>query len=98
VRNPMYVAVAATIFGQALLLGQLVLFAYGGVFLAAVAAFVHWYEEPTLAQTYGDRYEEYRRSVPGWIPRASAWASPSSRSAPPGSAPERADRPPDAGR
>jgi protein-S-isoprenylcysteine O-methyltransferase Ste14 len=71
VRNPMYVAVTATIFGQALLLGQLVLFAYGAVFVAVVAAFVHWYEEPTLARTYGEQYDEYRRSVPGWIPRRS---------------------------
>jgi protein-S-isoprenylcysteine O-methyltransferase Ste14 len=69
VRNPMYVAVAATIFGQALALGQLVLLAYGAVFVAVVAAFVHWYEEPTLARTYGEQYEAYRRSVPAWLPR-----------------------------
>lgn len=69
VRNPMYVAVAATIFGQALALGQLVLLAYGAVFVAVVAAFVHWYEEPTLARTYGEQYETYRRSVPAWLPR-----------------------------
>jgi protein-S-isoprenylcysteine O-methyltransferase Ste14 len=41
------------------------------VFVAVVAAFVHWYEEPTLARTYGEQYDEYRRSVPGWIPRRS---------------------------
>ena len=69
VRNPMYVAVTATILGQALLLGQLVLFAYCAVFVAVVAAFVRWYEEPTLARTYGEQYEAYRRSVPAWIPR-----------------------------
>jgi protein-S-isoprenylcysteine O-methyltransferase Ste14 len=69
VRNPMYVAVAATIFGQALALGQLVLFAYGAVFVAVVAAFVRWYEEPTLARTYGEQYEAYRRSVRAWVPR-----------------------------
>jgi protein-S-isoprenylcysteine O-methyltransferase Ste14 len=69
VRNPMYVAVAAIIFGQALALGQLVLFAYGAVFVAVVAAFVHWYEEPTLARTYGEQYEAYKRSVPAWLPR-----------------------------
>jgi protein-S-isoprenylcysteine O-methyltransferase Ste14 len=69
VRNPMYVAVAATIFGQALALGQLILLAYGAVFVAVVAAFVHWYEEPTLARTYGEQYEAYRRSVPAWLPR-----------------------------
>jgi len=98
VRNPMYVAVAATIFGQALLLGQLELFVYGAVFVAVVAAFVHWYEEPTLARTYGEQYEEYRRSVPGWIPRASAWASRSSRPDRRGPPPERADPPADSER
>jgi protein-S-isoprenylcysteine O-methyltransferase Ste14 len=69
VRNPMYVAVAATIFGQALAHGQLNQLAYGAVFVAVVAAFVHWYEEPTLARTYGEQYETYRRSVPAWLPR-----------------------------
>lgn len=69
VRNPMYVAVAATIFGQALLLGQLVLFAYGAVFVVIVVAFVRWYEEPTLTGTYGEQYEAYKRSVPAWVPR-----------------------------
>jgi protein-S-isoprenylcysteine O-methyltransferase Ste14 len=69
VRNPMYLAVAATIFGQALVLAQPVLFAYGAVFMVAVAAFVHWYEEPTLTRTFGQEYEEYRRAVPGWWPR-----------------------------
>jgi protein-S-isoprenylcysteine O-methyltransferase Ste14 len=73
VRNPMYLAVAATIFGQALLLGQLVLLAYGAVFLAVVAAFVHWYEEPTLSQTFGDDYAEYQRAVPRWLPRRKPW-------------------------
>jgi len=78
VRNPMYLAVAATIFGQALALGQPVLFAYGAVFSALVAAFVHWYEEPTLARSFGEQYEEYRREVPRWWPRRRPWAgSPS---------------------
>ena len=34
VRNPMYVAVDATIVGQALLLGQSILLVYAGLFLA----------------------------------------------------------------
>ena len=40
VRNPMYLAVAATIVGQALVLGQLVLLVYAAVFGVAVYAFV----------------------------------------------------------
>ena len=64
VRNPMYVAVGATIVGQALLLGRPWLLAYAAAFWAVVAAFVHGYEEPTLSARYGQQYAEYRRAVP----------------------------------
>jgi protein-S-isoprenylcysteine O-methyltransferase Ste14 len=73
VRNPMYLAVAATIVGQALLLGRWVLLAYAGAFLVTVASFVHWYEEPTLQDRYGAEYDAYRRAVPGWWPRRRPW-------------------------
>ena len=69
VRNPMYLAVAATIVGQALVLGQPILLAYAAGFLVVVAAFVRWYEEPTLRRRFGEEYEAYRRAVPGWWPR-----------------------------
>jgi protein-S-isoprenylcysteine O-methyltransferase Ste14 len=69
VRNPMYLAVAATIVGQALLLGQPMLLGYAVLFLAVVWAFVHWYEEPTLSRQFGAEYDDYRRAVPGWWPR-----------------------------
>jgi protein-S-isoprenylcysteine O-methyltransferase Ste14 len=71
VRNPMYLAVGATILGQALLLGRYGLLLYLAAFAAAVYAFVRGYEEPTLADRYGAEYERYRREVPGWIPRLS---------------------------
>ncbi len=69
VRNPMYLAVAATIAGQALILGQLVLLLYTAIFLATTGAFVHWYEEPALRRRYGVQFDDYRRQVPGWWPR-----------------------------
>ena len=69
VRNPMYLAVGATIAGQALLLGRWILVAYLAGFASAVVAFVRLYEEPTLRRTYGAEYEEYVSSVPGWWPR-----------------------------
>jgi protein-S-isoprenylcysteine O-methyltransferase Ste14 len=72
VRNPMYVAVGATIVGQALLLGRPALLAYAALFWLVVAAFVHGYEEPTLSARYGERYDAYRRAVPAWLPRLSA--------------------------
>jgi protein-S-isoprenylcysteine O-methyltransferase Ste14 len=73
VRNPMYLAVAATILGQALLLGRLVLVAYAGAFAVAVAAFVHGYEEPTLDRRFGDQYRAYRSAVRAWLPHLHAW-------------------------
>jgi protein-S-isoprenylcysteine O-methyltransferase Ste14 len=69
VRNPMYLAVAAAIVGQALLLGRFELLLYATVFLVVVVAFVRAYEEPTLARRYGEEYEAYRKGVPGWLPR-----------------------------
>ena len=69
VRNPMYLAVAALIVGQALILGRPALLLYALVFGVAVATFVRCYEEPTLARRYGAEYEEYRRAVPRWLPR-----------------------------
>jgi protein-S-isoprenylcysteine O-methyltransferase Ste14 len=69
VRNPMYVAVTATIVGQALLLGQPVLLAYAALFLLVVSTFVRVYEEPVLRERYGAQFDAYRRAVPGWLPR-----------------------------
>lgn len=69
VRNPMYVAVGAVIAGQALLLGSAALGIYLALFCAAVATFVHGYEEPVLRARYGEEYDAYRRAVPAWWPR-----------------------------
>ena len=60
VRNPMYLAVLATILGQALLLGQPVLFGYAFVVWLAFASFVRFYEEPHLTQRFGQSYRAYR--------------------------------------
>jgi protein-S-isoprenylcysteine O-methyltransferase Ste14 len=73
VRNPMYLAVGATITGQALLLGQWGLLAYAALFFAIVATFVVTYEEPTLERQFGADYDAYRRAVPGWLPRLHPW-------------------------
>ena len=76
VRNPMYLAVLATIIGQALLLGRPGLLAYAAVVGVAFVCFVRFYEEPTLADRFGESYERYRRAVPGWRPRLKPWRGP----------------------
>jgi len=68
VRNPMYLAVVATIVGQAFALGQFGLLWYAAAVFAAVALFVHGYEEPTLSRQFGDEYTRYRQEVRRWLP------------------------------
>jgi len=72
VRNPMYLAVTATVLGQWLLLGRPILLVYAFVFAAIVYAFVRGYEEPALQARYGEQYERYREAVPGWWPSLTA--------------------------
>jgi protein-S-isoprenylcysteine O-methyltransferase Ste14 len=69
IRNPMYVAVASCVMGQALLLGRGVLWGYALFLMALFYAFVRGYEEPVLSERFGSEYDAYRRAVPGWYPR-----------------------------
>ena len=73
VRNPMYMAVLAAIGGQALLLGRLGLLLYAAAVWLIVAAFVRFYEEPTLTRRFGAEHEAYRRAVPAWWSRLRPW-------------------------
>ncbi|MBT2547395.1 isoprenylcysteine carboxylmethyltransferase family protein [Arthrobacter sp. ISL-65] len=73
VRNPMYVSIAAAVVGQSLLLGQPILFGYAALGAVPVAAFVVFYEEPTLVRKFGAEYLEYRKNVPRWLPRLTPW-------------------------
>jgi protein-S-isoprenylcysteine O-methyltransferase Ste14 len=68
VRNPMYLAVVATIVGQALALGRFGLLWYAATVFVVIALFVHGYEEPTLSRQFGNEYARYRREVGRWIP------------------------------
>ena len=73
VRNPIYIAVVAVIFGQALLFGDWRLLWYGALLWLFFHVFVVMYEEPTLKQTFGTEYESFRTNVPRWIPRLTPW-------------------------
>jgi protein-S-isoprenylcysteine O-methyltransferase Ste14 len=75
VRNPMYVAVIGAVLGQAMIFGSLPLLVYAAIVWAVMAAFVRWYEEPTLLESYGEEYQRYRKAVPAWVPRLSPWRS-----------------------
>lgn len=69
VRNPMYIGVFSVLAGEVLLFRSLRLLEYLAFCCVAVQLFVVFYEEPTLHHQFGESYEQYRRSVPRWIPR-----------------------------
>ncbi len=69
VRNPMYVANLLIVSGGALFFESWAVAGWAVLIAAAFHMFVVRYEEPTLKRLFGDAYEEYRRSVPRWIPR-----------------------------
>jgi protein-S-isoprenylcysteine O-methyltransferase Ste14 len=73
VRNPMYLAILAIVLGQAAARGRLVLLAYAAALFGAFHLRVVRYEEPTLARQFGEAFENYRRHVPRWRPRRTAW-------------------------
>jgi protein-S-isoprenylcysteine O-methyltransferase Ste14 len=68
VRNPLYIAGTLVLAGEALLFRSVGIFIYTlimfGVFHVHVLI-----EETHLENTFGKNYEQYRRSVPRWIPR-----------------------------
>jgi len=69
----MYVGVAAAIFGQAFILGNIALLEYGAAVSLAFHLFVLGYEEPALRATFGLECDAFRAAVPRWIPRVTPW-------------------------
>lgn len=76
VRNPMYIGVAMVILGEALVFRAFHLLEYAACMLLIAHLFVVFYEEPTLRRQFGESYEEYRRTVPRWIPKFSQKVQP----------------------
>lgn len=71
VRNPMYVGMAITLIGEALLLPPITkeMLVMLAILAVLVSLLVIFYEEPHLQELFGEDYELYRRNVPRWIPR-----------------------------
>ena len=66
-RNPMYVSVLALLAGWAVLFRSPLHAGYAALVVAAFQARVVLAEEPYLAKTHGDRWQDYRAQVPRWL-------------------------------
>jgi len=69
VRNPMYIGVFTVILGEAAVFHSWYLLIYATLFLLIAHLFVVFYEEPTLKRKFGTAYDQYRQSVPRWLPK-----------------------------
>jgi len=68
-RNPMYVGVITVVSGWAALFREPRLALYALAVLICFHLRVRLYEEPKLAELFGDDYARYRARVPRWFPR-----------------------------
>jgi len=68
-RNPMYVGVLLTVFGDAWTFRAPIVAAYGAILAVAFHVRVLVYEEPWAARTFPDEWPDYRARVPRWLPR-----------------------------
>lgn len=73
VRNPMYLALVLIVAGQALWFGSRALLFYALALWAIFHIRVLTYEEARLAKRFGAEFDEYRRHVRRWMPRATPW-------------------------
>lgn len=79
VRNPMITGVVSILFGEALALQSVGLLIWAATFLLFNMIYFPLVEERGLSKRFGPSYDEYRRSVPRWLPRARAWSQPAAR-------------------
>jgi protein-S-isoprenylcysteine O-methyltransferase Ste14 len=76
VRNPMISGALCILLGEAVICGSLALCYWFGFFALLNALYIPLFEEPQLAQRFGDDYALYAQNVPRWIPRWTAWQPP----------------------
>jgi protein-S-isoprenylcysteine O-methyltransferase Ste14 len=69
VRNPIYIGALLVVLGEAWLFLSLPLVVYAGIMAVCFHLFVIGSEERTLGRRFGSSYQQYRQTVPRWIPR-----------------------------
>lgn len=76
VRNPMISGVILILFGEALVFLSRGLLNWALGFLVINFIYIPLLEEPMLEGRFGDEYRQYKRHVPRWVPRRTAWVPP----------------------
>ncbi|MDR2396593.1 MAG: isoprenylcysteine carboxylmethyltransferase family protein [Puniceicoccales bacterium] len=73
VRNPMITSVLIMLIAESLLLGSWHIFGWFIAFFLGNTVYFPFFEEKDLEKRFGEDYLQYKRNVPRWIPRLTAW-------------------------
>jgi protein-S-isoprenylcysteine O-methyltransferase Ste14 len=76
VRNPMISGVVLILLGEVLMFPARGLVEWALGFLVVNLIYIPLLEEPMLEGRFGDEYRQYKRCVPRWVPRRTAWTPP----------------------
>jgi protein-S-isoprenylcysteine O-methyltransferase Ste14 len=76
VRNPMITGVFCILLGESVFFDSLSLFRWFAFAVAINLVYIPLVEERGLAKRFGDDYLLYKRNVPRWIPKLTAWLPP----------------------
>ncbi len=66
-RHPMYLGMAAVLFGEAVLLGSLITFIFPIIFIILMETLFIPIEEENLQKKFGNKYLNYKNKVRRWI-------------------------------
>jgi protein-S-isoprenylcysteine O-methyltransferase Ste14 len=72
-RNPMISGVLFILIGEALVLSSAAILVWSAVFFMINTVYFLFVEEVNLLLKFGDAYRKYKRSVPRWLPRLTAY-------------------------
>jgi protein-S-isoprenylcysteine O-methyltransferase Ste14 len=73
VRNPMITSVLTIQIAEVLLLNSFWIFFLFLLFFAGNMIYFPMFEERDLEKRFGQSYLDYKRNVPRWLPRLTAW-------------------------
>jgi protein-S-isoprenylcysteine O-methyltransferase Ste14 len=73
VRNPMHAGIFLVLFGEGLLLRSTPLLVFAAAVVILHLFYIPLSEERGLEKRFGEAYRAYKRNVPRWIPRWTAW-------------------------
>ncbi len=73
VRNPMITSVLSILFAESIILHSYPILYWMFIFFVMNIIYFPLFEERQLIERFGDEYIEYKRNVPRWIPRLTAW-------------------------